>query len=95
MSGQSSNQGTKGNAPRFQVIFVIQGREFPVTVNANQAIRGAVQQALQDSGNQGSADGWQLRTEDGHLLDLQQSFESQGITQTVKLFLSKGAGRGG
>lgn len=66
-----------------------------MTVNANQAIRGAVQQALNESGNQGSTDGWQLRTEDGRLLDMQKSFQDEGITSTVRLFLSKGAGRGG
>lgn len=87
--------GPKGNSPRFEVVFVIQSKDFSVSVNPNQAVRGAVQQALQESGNQGSVEGWQLRTEDGRLLDLQQSFESQGITKAVKLFMSKGAGRGG
>lgn len=85
--------GEKG--PHFTVTFVIQGKEFPVDVNPKQAIKSGVERALKDSGNQGSTEGWQLRTADGRQLDISKSFEAEGITAPTKLFLNKGPGRGG
>lgn len=81
--------------PKFTVTFVIQGKEFQVEVNPNQPIKAGVVKALQDSGNQGNPDEFQIRTEDGKQLDQNKSFEEQGITGPTKLFLSKGPGRGG
>ncbi len=81
--------------PNFTITFVIQGKDFPVNVNPNQPVKAGVVKALQDSGNPGSPDDWQVRTEDGKQLDLNKSFEEQGITGPTKLFLSKGPGRGG
>ncbi len=86
---------TEGKNPLFTVTFVIQGKEFPVNVNKKQVIKGAVERALAASGNPGSTDGWQLRTADGRQLNLSKSFEDEGITESTKLFLSKGPGRGG
>lgn len=81
--------------PKFTVTFVIQGKEFPVEVNPNQPVKVGVVKALHDSGNQGNPDEWQVRTEDGKMLDQNKSFEEQEITGPTKLFLSKGPGRGG
>lgn len=81
--------------PRYTVIFVIQGKEFPVDVNPNRTIKGAVEHTLAEAGNPGSIEGWQLRTDDGRQLDLMKSFEDEGIIEPTKLFLSKGPGRGG
>ncbi|MBI1663938.1 MAG: DUF2604 domain-containing protein [Nitrosopumilus sp.] len=81
--------------PKFIVTFVIQGKEFPVEVNPNQPVKAGVVKALQDSGNQGNPNEWQVRTEGGAQLDMNKSFADQGITSPTKLFLSKGPGRGG
>lgn len=81
--------------PNFTVTFVIQGQEFLIQVNPHQVIKAAVEKALAQSGNQGSTDGWQLRTADGRQLDINKKFQEEGITQPAKLFLSKGPGRGG
>jgi len=79
---------------KITIIFVINGQEFPVDVNLNQAIQAAVVKALQNAGIH-SPQGWEVRTENGIQLDLTKSFMDQGITSPTKLFLSKGAGRGG
>lgn len=81
--------------PKFIITFVIQGKEFPVEVNPNQPVKAGVVKALQDSGNQGNPNEWQVRTEGGAQLDMNKSFADQGITSPTKLFLSKGPGRGG
>ena len=80
---------------KINITFVIQGKEVSFDVNTKQAIRGAVERALADFGSPGSIDGWQLRTAEGSQLDMSKHFEDEGITQPIKLFLSKGPGRGG
>lgn len=77
------------------IIFVIQGKEFPIEVNINQNIKGAVHKALKQANQQGSLEGWELRTEGGELIDINSSFKDQNIINQTKLYLSKGAGRGG
>jgi hypothetical protein len=81
--------------PHFTVIFVIQGKEFPIEVNPNQAIISAVAKVLAQSGNPGSTNEWKVRTEDGRILDTSKSFKDEHITGPTKLFLNKGTGRGG
>ena len=80
---------------KFEIIFVIQGKEFSVDVNINQSIKAGVHQALKQAGQQGSLEGWELRTEGGKKIDMNSSWEDNNITESGKLFLSKGAGRGG
>lgn len=77
------------------ITFVIQGKEFPIEVNINQNIKGAVHKALKQANQQGSLEGWELRTEGGKLIDMNSSFKDQNIINPTKLYLSKGAGRGG
>ncbi len=77
------------------ITFVIQGKEFPIEVNINQNIKGAVHKALNQAGQQGSIEGWELRTEGGKVINMNSSFKDQNIGDSIKLFLSKGAGRGG
>jgi hypothetical protein len=83
------------NEKKITITFVIQGRSFPIEVNINQNIQGAVKKALKAAGQQGSLNGWELRFESGQIIDMNQSFINAGITEEMKLFLSKGAGRGG
>ena len=83
------------NEKKFLITFVIQGKEFPIEVNINQNINGAVHKALKQSDQQGSLEGWELRTEGGQLIDMNSSFKDKNIISPTKLYLSKGAGRGG
>lgn len=80
---------------KFDVIFVIQGKEFSININVNQKIKATVHKALQQAGVAGSTEGWELRTESGDIIDINASYKDQNITEPTKLFLSKGAGRGG
>ena len=81
--------------PNFKVTFVIQGDNFDVDVNPNQPIKAGVVKALQKAGISGNPDEYKVRTEGGTVLDMNKSFEDQGITSPTKLFLTKGPGRGG
>lgn len=83
------------NEKKIVITFVIQGKEFPIEVNINQNIKGAVHKALNQSGQQGSLEGWELRTEGGEVIDMNSSFKDKIIISPTKLYLSKGAGRGG
>ena len=79
----------------FTAIFVIQGQEFPVEIDPKQQVIEGVVKALQQSGNSGDAKEWKVRTESGHELYTDKSFEEQEIKSSTKLFLNKGPGRGG
>lgn len=81
--------------PNISIIFVINSKEWPVSVNPNSPIKSGVVRALTDAGLAGDTKGWEARTEDGTKLDLEKKFSEEGITSTTKIFLSKGAGRGG
>ena len=83
------------NESKFEIIFVIQGKEFPVDVNINQSIKAGVHKALKLAGQPGSLEGWELRTESGEKIDMNSSWKDNNITGSTKLYLSKGAGRGG
>lgn len=80
---------------KISVIFVIQGKEFPIEVTIQQTVRSAVQRALKDAEQQGSADGWIVSTPNGTKLDLNKSFQDQNISSSIKISLTKPAGRGG
>jgi len=77
------------------ITFVIQGKEFAIEVNINQSIKAGVHKALEQAGQSGSHKGWELRKEGGGLINMDSSWKEQNITSPIKLFLSKGAGRGG
>lgn len=81
--------------PNFTVNFVIQGQEFPVEINPSQPVRDGAEKALQQSGSSSNPSEWKVRTEDGHEIYADKSFEEQEIKNFTKLFLNKGPGRGG
>ncbi len=83
------------NEKKIVITFIVQGKEFSIEVNINQNIKGAVHQALKQTGQQGSLEGWELRAEGGEVINMNSSFKEQNILDSIKLFLSKGAGRGG
>ena len=80
---------------KITIIFVINGKEYQVNVNINTKVKQGVKKALKDAGINDPPDQWKLKTENGNDINLNKSWEEQGITANTKLFLSKGAGRGG
>jgi hypothetical protein len=78
------------------VTVVVSGQPERLKVNVHQTLEHLVREALQKSNNQGQAPGdWELRTEDGHLLDQSQTVADAGIPDGATLFLSPKAGAGG
>lgn len=84
-----------GNGKKIEINFVIQGKEFIIEVNINESIKAGVHKALEQAGQPGTHKGWELRTERGEIINMDSSWKDQNITSSTKLFLSKGAGRGG
>jgi len=82
--------------PNIDVTVVVSGQPERLKVNIHQTLEHLVREALQRSGNQGQAPAeWELRTEDGHLLDQSVTVGDAGIPDGATLFLSPRAGVGG
>lgn len=85
-----------GAGNKVDVIVVVSGQPFPIEVNTNQRLAQLIKEALKGSGNAGqAASEWELRTEDGRLLDQDSKVEEAGITGGMTLFLNPKAGIGG
>jgi hypothetical protein len=79
-----------------EVIVVVSGQPERIRINLHQTLEHLVREALQRSGNEGqSPSDWELRREDGTLLDQGQRVGEAGITEGTTLFLSPKAGAGG
>jgi hypothetical protein len=79
-----------------EVVVVVSGRPERLKVNVHQTLGHLVHEALQRSGNQGQASSdWELRTEDGRLLEQALSVEAAAVQDGMTLFLSPKAGAGG
>lgn len=78
------------------LIVVVSGSPHPVRVNVHQTLEHVVAEALRESGNVGQppAD-WELRTEDGTLLDQSMRVDAARLREGQTLFLSPHAGAGG
>jgi hypothetical protein len=78
------------------VTVVVSGQPERLKANVHQTLDQLVHEALQRSGNQGQASSdWELRTEDGRLLDQSLTVAAAGIQDGMTLFLSPKAGAGG
>lgn len=84
------------HVPFLDLIVVVSGSPHPVRVNVHQTLENVVAEALRESGNVGQppAD-WELRTEDGALLDQATRVDAAGLHEGQTLFLSPRAGAGG
>ena len=81
---------------KINVTVVVSGQPHAVTVNQNQKLEHLIKEALKASGNQGQAlSEWELRTEDGRLLDQDARVDEASITEGMTLFLNPHAGAGG
>jgi Protein of Unknown function (DUF2604) len=79
-----------------EVTVVVSGQPQRLKVNVHQTIEHLVHEALQKSGNQGQAPSeWELRTEDGRLLEQSGTVAAAAIHDGMTLFLSPKAGAGG
>jgi hypothetical protein len=78
------------------VIVVVSGQPEHIRVNVHQKLEQLVREALNESGNEGQAlSDWELRLEDGSLLDQDLRVQDAGVTAGMTLFLSPKAGAGG
>ena len=78
------------------VTVVVSGQPERLKVNVNQSLEHLVHEALQKSGNTGQPPSeWELRTEDGTLLDQSDTAGSAGLSDGITVFLSPKAGAGG
>lgn len=76
-----------------EVIVVVSGQSERIRVNLHQTLEHVVRDALQRSGNQGQAPSeWELRREDGSLLDQAQRVAEAGINDGTTLFLNPKTG---
>jgi hypothetical protein len=89
VSGMPSEQN-------IEVTVVVSGQPQKLKINVHETLEHLVHEALQKSGNQGQAPSeWELRTEDGRLLDQTATVAAAGIHNGMTLFLSPKAGAGG
>lgn len=78
------------------VTVVVSGQPQRLKLNVHQTVEHLVHEALQKSGNQGQAPSeWELRTEDGRLLEQGGTVAGATIHDGMTLFLSPKAGAGG
>lgn len=75
---------------------VVSGSPHAVRVNTHQTLEHVVREALHESGNVGQPpEDWELRLEDGSLLDQSVRVEQAGLHGGQTLFLNPRAGAGG
>lgn len=78
------------------LVVVVSGVPRAVHANAHEPLRHVVRDVLRDSGDVGrTPDDFELRTEDGRLLDLATKGLDAGLKDGDTLFLNPRAGAGG
>jgi hypothetical protein len=78
------------------LVVVVSGVPRPAQANAHEPLRNVVREVLRDSGDAGRAvEEFELRTEDGRLLDLGAKGVDVGLKDGDTLFLNPRAGAGG
>lgn len=78
------------------VVVVVSGVPRPGRINLREPLDHLVREVLRASGDEGrNAGDFELRTEDGRLLDLEQRAQDSGLLDGQTLFLNPRAGAGG
>lgn len=86
----------KHNKNKIDVVVVVSGVPRPAELNVNEPLRNVVREVLRDSGDAGrDPSEFELRTDDGRLLDLSSSALDAALVSGVTLFLNPRAGAGG
>ncbi len=81
---------------KVQLVFIINGADFPLETNINAPLKEAVSRALAESGNSGRpASEWQVRDSAGVLLEIDRKIRDFGFSNGTRLFLSLAVGAGG
>jgi hypothetical protein len=79
-----------------RVVIVVSGQPEHLEVHPDAHLEKVVREALDRSGNHGQAPSeWELRREDGALLNQSERVDEAGITNGTTLFLNPKAGAGG
>jgi len=79
-----------------ELTIVVSGTPERLKAHPHEKLEHLVREALKRSGNEGqSPSDWELRTENGQLVDQGLTVEQAGITGGETLFLSPKAGAGG
>ena len=81
----------------YYLIFIINGESFEVTCSRTELLKLAVEKALQESGNTGRREisEWEVRNEDGVLLEMGREIEKLDLKKGAQLFLSLKVAAGG
>jgi hypothetical protein len=79
------------------LIFIINGEDFPLTVERDSVLKTAVDRVLVESGNTGRRESseWEVRDSAGVLLDMARTIKELGLAEGARLFLSLKVGAGG
>jgi Protein of Unknown function (DUF2604) len=86
----------KRHENKIQLVFIINGANFPLEVNVHETLSSAVARALAESGNTGRPPSeWQVRDASGVLLETQRQIKDFGFSNGTRLFLSLAVGAGG
>lgn len=92
----SEHEKDEKHSEKVEVVIVVSGQPERLKVKADERLEHVVHEALKKTGNQGQPSSeWELRTEDGRLLDQSQTVAEAGIHSGMTLFLSPTAGAGG
>jgi hypothetical protein len=79
-----------------EITIVVSGQPERLRATEHERLEHLVREALKRSGNEGQPPSdWELRTEDGQLLDQDDTVAHAGIVNGQTLFLSPKAGAGG
>ncbi len=96
MTEHSAVSHHHGPEHRIEVTVVVSGTPAPLQTIGQEHVGTLVRDALKATGNHGQGPHeWELRTEEGQLLDQEQTVHHAGIRSGQTLFLSPQAGVGG
>jgi hypothetical protein len=81
---------------QLHLVIVVSGAPQALSINPHETLEHAVREALRESGNQGRSPAeFELRNQDGALLDQAQRPSDVGVHDGQTLFLNPHAGAGG
>lgn len=79
-----------------EITIVVSGQPERLRAEEHEKLERLVREALRHSGNEGQPPSdWELRTEDGRLLNQEETVAEAGVENGQTLFLSPKAGAGG
>ncbi|MCU1283311.1 MAG: hypothetical protein JWM53_6857 [bacterium] len=92
----SDAQG-KGGAEKVHFTIVVNGTPAEIEQNVNSPLKALIERALKETANDAGQppENWELRDEQGVLLEPDRKIGSYGFTGAITLFLSLKAGVGG